>query len=448
MPLEIMLFIDTVIVIVCVVLLLRFADLSHSHPGTIYLIFHIFVVTTRLLSLSLGAPTLYGNLSYDFMAVTHEEIIRAAILFDIALISMTVAFIKANYDIKYSRSKLVTIANSSKAYVSPNIIWSVVIVALPIGIIGLLTFAYIPGIPKLDIELGAWEESSWLLVTQTWVGLSLLSLIYYYGFNRSLLLMLVVYLVIIAMQGYSRFRFLIPLILVIQIYLDRNQKRWPTPSLFTILLIAGLFFFPLKKIAVLIQQNASISHFQEVIYLSINDLTRGQANNQEFLDQCAAALTLIDNYGKIYYGSTYLVLLAAPIPRQIWPDKPTLVEFIRDISQPWRPMFKLGQIVTFIGESYANFRYPGVIIISFISAYWLTRFYFRAYLSPYLSIQRFAYLLVACNLIQVYRDGFISLAVFVLINMMPLAVIILLHYIVRSPLLPHNRYVATKYSVR
>jgi len=38
----------------------------------------------------------------------------------------------------------------------------------------------------------------------------------------------------------------------------------------------------------------------------------------------------------------------------------------------------------------------------------------------------FTYLLVACNLIQVFRDGLISLFVFTLINMLPLVVLVAL----------------------
>ncbi|HVH85315.1 MAG TPA: hypothetical protein VM912_01225, partial [Terriglobales bacterium] len=56
-----------------------------------------------------------------------------------------------------------------------------------------------------------------------------------------------------------------------------------------------------------------------------------------------------------------------------------------------------------------------------------------AYRRQYLTIGRFAYLLVACNLIEVYRDGLISLFVFTVINMMPLAAIVLLHLLQRTP---------------
>jgi hypothetical protein len=92
-------------------------------------------------------------------------------------------------------------------------------------------------------------------------------------------------------------------------------------------------------------------------------------------------------------------------------------------------MGEAGMIVTLLGESYANFGYFGIILIPFLTAYWLGRAYFRAYRNSYFSVARFFYLMIACNLIQVYRDGLISIVVFTFINMMPLALIVLLHYL-------------------
>ncbi|MBC8131385.1 MAG: hypothetical protein H7X95_00280 [Deltaproteobacteria bacterium] len=40
---------------------------------------------------------------------------------------------------------------------------------------------------------------------------------------------------------------------------------------------------------------------------------------------------------------------------------------------------------------------------------------------------RFAYVLLSVNLIQVYRDGLLSIVVFTFVNMMPLVIIVILH---------------------
>ena len=155
----------------------------------------------------------------------------------------------------------------------------------------------------------------------------------------------------------------------------------------------------------------------------------GQAADQEVLDQLASSLTLIDQAGRFYYGTTYLALVTSPIPRQWWPDKPGLADYQKDFSTPSRPMGEMGMIMTFIGEFYINFGYLGIVVMSYLTAYWLARGYFRAYRSDYSSVARFAYLLIACNLIQVYRDGLMSIVVYTTVNMMPLTIIVLLHLV-------------------
>jgi hypothetical protein len=42
-------------------------------------------------------------------------------------------------------------------------------------------------------------------------------------------------------------------------------------------------------------------------------------------------------------------------------------------------------------------------------------------------VLKFAYLITAANLIQVYRDGLVSLVIFTLVNMLPLSTILVLH---------------------
>ena len=262
-----------------------------------------------------------------------------------------------------------------------------------------------------------------------WGGLALLALIYWYGFRWWLISPMAINLFIMAIQGYHRFRVIIPLILMLQIYLDRKQKQWPRAIVLVPLVVVLLLFFPMKTIGKMAQEGASLTEISESSSQVVLETMSGEHADQQVLDQFASALTLMDNAGTLYYGTTYLPLITSPIPRQWWPDKPGLAEYIRDYSVPTRPMFEMGMITTFIGEFYLNFGYFGIITMSYFTAYSLARIYFHAYRSNYFSVVRFSYLLVACNLVQIYRDGLISLFVFTLVNMMPLAVIVILHLI-------------------
>jgi hypothetical protein len=427
------LLVDVVTVITSIVLLLRYGRLSHSHPGTIYLFFHLYTFTIRLCGLLFGAETLFSQFQGFYEVVTHGEIVRAALMGDLALAVMTIAWIKAAADdLKKLRRSPESLVESAPN-LSLRYIWIVVAIAFPLGIVGLLTFANVPGLSvvKDALEPGEWQTSNYFFITQVWAGLALLALIYWYGFRWWLLLPMSLYLLIMAYQGYHRFRVIIPVLLLVQIFLDRRKLKWPPPYLSAVLLAMVLIFFPLKSIGQMAQEGESVSDIVMTSTESVNAALVAKTPDQFFLDEFACGLSLMDDAGH-YYGSTYLALVTLPVPRQWWPEKPGLADYLHDISKPWRPMAELGMIVTFLGESYLNFGYAGIIIIPMLLAYILGRLYFRAYRRNYFTVARLAYLLIACNLIQVYRDGLVSIVVFTWVNMMPLMLLILLHYVVPS----------------
>jgi O-antigen polysaccharide polymerase Wzy len=426
--------VDMVTVVACVVLLLRYGRLSHSHPGTIYLFFHLYTFTFRLLGLLFGAELLFSQYQGFFEVVTPAEIVRAALMGDLALAVMTIAWIKASADDLKKLRRSPQAQSEGKPNLSLRYVWIVVAITFPLGILGLLMFANVPGLPSMReaLEPGEWQTSSYFFIMQVWAGLALLALIYWYGFRWWLMLPMSVYLLIMAYQGYHRFRVLIPALLLVQIFLDRHKLRWPPLYLAAVLMGLGLIFFPLKSIGQMAQEGESVNEIVLTSTETVNTALAAKAPDQQFLDQFACALSLVDDGGHHYYGATYLALITLPVPRQWWPDKPGLADYLLEISKPWRPMGEMGMIVTFLGESYVNFGYVGIVVIPILLAYCLGRIYFRAYRSHYFSIARLAYLLIACNLIQVFRDGLVSIVIFTWVNMMPLMILVLLHIVLPS----------------
>src|SRR6516162_4741109 len=188
-------------------------------------------------------------------------------------------------------------------------------------------------------------------------------------------------------------------------------------------------FVPLKGIGRMLQSGAPISDIQEAAVNSFADVTEGRSSDQLVLDEFACTVSLVDESHRYFYGSLYYPLLTLPIPRQLWWDKPAVNAYQYELSNPSRPMAVSGMVPTLHGESYANFGPFGIIIVSFVVAYWLGRFYFAAMQSGYFSVCRFAYVVVACNLVQVFRDGLISLVMFTVVNMMPLVAVAILSYV-------------------
>ena len=418
----------------CVLLLWRHARLSALHPATIYVLFHVLVFTSRAYFVLTDSPTLFTGWGGGVVPIRDTEISWAMNLADLALVSMTVAWIKVAGDDRRRKPVLPSSADRSPegAMLSGKVIRNVSVVAFPVGVLAIVYFAYLPGASGYGaphIDLGNWNNSTWTMITQSWPGLVLLSLIYYYGFRRRLVALLSGYLLVMAIQGGDRFRVVIPLIYLVLIWLLRHRQKWP-PLWMALAGSAVLFIvFPLKGIGFMVQNGEPISDIVEVLVNSTTDVTSGRAPDQLILDEFACTVSLVDESHHYYYGALYYPLLTLPVPRQLWSDKPAVNMYQYELSNPSRPMVSSGMVSTLHGESYANGGLFGVIIISFISAYWLGRFYFRAMRAGYFSVCCFAYLIVACNLIQIYRDGLVSLVMFTVVNMMPLVAIALLSYI-------------------
>jgi hypothetical protein len=399
------LLIDGVVLFVCAAVLLRDRDARHSHPATIYLAFHLLVMTLRGWALLNGAE--------PKLQLTEAEAARALGYADIFLISLTVGW-------KLPRPDRWRLAPAQPMRIRMPVVVLVSTAALPVGLFFLLTRAYLPGRSVADRQI----ETSYEILAVTWPGLILLALVYHYGMRWALMAPLSVYLVLMALQGQGRYRVILPAILLLQIWLDRREKRWP--SLWAVLGLVALavVFIPMKSIGLEARAGTlNWSHTTEIISDSTAEAIRGENPQQALFDQYAASITLSNNHGPPMYGRHFIDLLALPIPRPLWPDKPGVAEHLRAISTPSRPLSEMGSILTLPGEIYLDFRVPGLILLGLALARISQRIYLGAYARGYASVYHFTFLLLAASLIQVYRDGLTSVPIFLLVHNAPLVVI-------------------------
>lgn len=429
--------IDVVTVSCCIGLLLRFGDLRFSHPATPYIAFHGHTVTSRLAGLLGGAGTLYSQSPGWFDPVSPDEIVRAALYCDFAFWSVTVVWILFNYAPRHANQM-----RHDAMKLDPGILRPILYVAFLVGVVGLRVSAQIPGVSQFEgIDASnPWAQSSYLYILPAWSGLAVLGYGYYFGFGRLTSILLAAYLVLMSLQGGMRYRAIIGLLLAIQIWVDRRNRRWPSRSITLLLVAAALLFFPMKTLGIMAQRGTNISEVSTVLTESVTEVAEGSAPDHMFLDEFASALTLMDLSGKKYFGSMYLPILTLPIPRALWPDKPGLAGFLADISTSHRPMAVSGMITTYLGEAYANFGLTGIFLVPPLLALFLAAFYRRAQATPRDSVWRFSYVLLSVNLIQVYRDGLVSIVVFTFVNMMPLVVVVIAH--VWNQLLIRRRHIA------
>jgi len=413
--------VDVSVWLLCTAALLAFARPSITHPGTTYLAFHGWFISGRAVAILSGATLLFSWRGAT--PVSFGEVSRAVLLADLALVTMTCAWVLAARRTAPLEAQTVVL---KPRMLSLGIVRGVASVAIPLGCIAMLLWSAVPGLAHHEVahELAV---SNWAVIAQTWAGLGLLVLIYWYGFKLGLVIPLAAYFGLMIYQGNFRFRLVIPLILLAQVYFDRRRRRWPTLTGVALLLTFGCPFFPLKRIGQQLQAGETPQAMWQSTRIEMEDAFRGDHPDEMILDEFASSLTLADRYGKSYWGGTYVGLLTVAIPRQWWPGKPGLADFEKEISTLSRPMAANGMVVTMMGEFYLNFSYAGVVALCFLVAYLSGLCFHAAYQRGYFTLAHFTYLLIACNFIQVFRDGLISLFVFPIINMMPFAAIVLLH---------------------
>jgi hypothetical protein len=254
-------------------------------------------------------------------------------------------------------------------------------------------------------------------------------LIFAFGFRWHLLALTAFFLGAVALQGYHRFMLILPLFYFAALYLQTQRRRWPNILIIAGALFVGMVFPRLKYIGQALQYGDSqeaLAQFTQAFVRDKQSYTESSAT-EDFLDQFAGGLSLVDGNDRKFLGSTYLAIITLPIPRAWWPSKPGLADHLQEISTSGRRYDVEGRIITYLGEAYANFGYAGLIIVPLLLGYLLTAACLRATTGPMLRLGRYLYLVVFMALIQTFRDGLLSIFVFTFVHNMPMLFTWILH---------------------
>jgi hypothetical protein len=100
-----------------------------------------------------------------------------------------------------------------------------------------------------------------------------------------------------------------------------------------------------------------------------------------------------------------------------------------EISTARRQYDREGRIITYIGESYLNFRYLGVLLVPGLLGFFLTQWCLRATSGPLHRFEGYLYTVFAMAYIQLFRDGLLSIFVFTVVHNMPMLFAWILHAI-------------------
>lgn len=390
--------------------------LSFWHPVTAYLLFHAYSFSWRAWQLFDGALPMYAeNTAFD--VIRAEEFQRALMFADVALVAFVAAAYLAHRAFERRAHEPVP-----RRLLSRPIVLGIAAVCLPAGF-------YVFLVAKTG---GTTENflagTNYLQVMAMWPIGCLGLLIYLQGFRWYLVLPTGFYLALVAVQGYHRFMLVLPLLFFAAYHLQARRRRWPGPLIVLLALLVFLILPRLKGIGYAVQAG----DFNEAVQLVGDSFrsTRGleqTSTNEQFLDQYAGALTMADDHGKVFLGSTYLAILTLPVPRTLWPDKPGLGDHTIEISTARRQYDREGRIITYIGESYLNFRHAGVVLIPFLLGYFLTAWCLRATSGPLHRFDGYLYTVFSMAYIQLFRDGLLSIFVFTVVHNMPMLFAWILH---------------------
>ena len=407
------------VVVVTAVILLMFQRMAFWHPLTAYLLFHLYSFTYRAFNIYAGAPMMYEGQA-NAEAITTTEINRALLWGDIALVIFVLASLLAhlNFDAHASRPVVRRVMN-------PNIARVIGILCLPVGAF----FLY--SIKTGGMELAADNASAgYVQVISMWPIGALGLLVFAFGFRWYLVGLIAFFLGVVAVQGYHRFMLILPLFFFAAYYLQSARRRWPTWPIVVGAILVALIFPRLKSIGASVQygdyENA-LTLVKESFVSDKNEFKTGLS--EDFLDQFAGSLSLIDTNDRKFWGSTYVAIVTLPIPRAWWPNKPGLADHLQEISTSGRQYNVEGRIITYLGESYLNFGYAGLFFIPALMGYLLTAYCLHANTGPMQRLSRYVYLVVFMALIQTFRDGLLSIFVFTIVHNMPMLFAFIAHRI-------------------
>ncbi|MEM9646124.1 MAG: hypothetical protein AAF989_14135, partial [Planctomycetota bacterium] len=298
--------------------------LSVNHPVFHFILFHLYVITWRGWSLFFGSPPMYYHLG-AFEAITADEIARGILFADIFAVCFGLGGLclqigSRTWNTRRSVAKRETSVGREK-----TLIYCVMAMCMPLGIAALILArsGVLPGeIRNVFAMLAFWPISGLLMGC------------FARGFRWFYLIPTIAYLLMVATQGFHRFMVVLPIIFLICCYCQRSNRRWPSLSMVGGLILLGLIF-PQLKIMGRAYQDGDYESLRSLAVQSFAVETH--ENGFDFLDQLSGALSMTDEHGRVWFGSTYLSAVTLPIPRALWPTKPGLGDHTIAIATQYRP---------------------------------------------------------------------------------------------------------------
>lgn len=394
--------------------------LSFFHPAFYYFFFHLYVITIPAWEVYLGGSVLYEGMS-GYMTIRPDEFAQAIAYADLALAMFSVGTLLGPRIAFAWKAR----PRGTGYVVSQRFTILLLAILLPFSL-----YFFAARRSGLDAE-SLLVTSGYGTTFALWPFACLIMGLFRFGFRWLLVAPLAILLVIVGIQGYHRFMFVLNLLFIASVYLYRTGRRWPPGWVWPVAIAMVLVFPQLKYIGKAVQEDdlsGAARSVEQALFLAPPDKALIM-DPQQLFDSYAGALTLADGLGKRYFGRTYLPLLTFPIPRFLWPDKPGFGDHVIAMATRSRPYDREGRTITYIAEAYLNFGIAGVILVPLVLGAVLNRAYRIFRFGPAGRIGQLFYLSIMVSLILAYRDGLNSIVVFGIINNFPIVIAWALHIV-------------------
>jgi hypothetical protein len=412
--------IDLCTLLVCGLIALRCAS-SVIHPALMMLGCHAYIVTLRLVQILQGARPM----SYTFVwPVATEELTRAAVASDVALLAMSFAWILVRF---WGNPRVVQPREPRIMLSFPRVrACALLVMLIAVGGIAVIGPHNLVALPESQDVAGP------LVNAASWGPWACVLLHYLYGFPIPLLGLTAITLVVTMLLSHFRGVVIIPLIFLLFTWLSRRKSGRLPLALAPAAVVLWLLWLPMKPIIHSLQTGKSLTESLSYgIDIAFNNFGKesGSGIDFQFLDMIGSTMTLVDIHGTHFWGSSIAPLIVSPVPRSVWPAKPRLNQYQKDLDIPSRNMAALNMTAGLVGESYANFGYLGVIVVPFLISLCFTLAYRRLSGTSLLTPGALLYLIYLSTFMQLYRDGLVSAIWFPFVYCAPIGWTAVSHWI-------------------
>lgn len=374
--------------------------LNLFNPGLLWVVLHFYAVTLRLLALAAG----YQVASFAGV-LQNEDLIRAALADDLALVAIAAAigFAALKFPNRFRGPR-------NEVQLDPFIGKVLSVFCIFAGTFCLLAFGFGAASSARE-NIGALATTSYPLWIAGFAVEGAVIQCALYGFTPLRIGIL------FATAGITSIRLhrtnaVLPILMAILIYHAIKGKKWINTRWAVSLALMFVVFFGYKPFQYAIVTGNGFKNGLEEAKFYLQDVRETGEGDSQFLDEQATFMAAADDLDKRFYGATVLPLFYLPIPRYLWPDKPSIAQFAIDLTTPRRPIATTGMTALLVGESYVNFGWLGCFGIPFLYMLAMMYGYYSMASSSLGSTRTWLYLTMFITMIQVYRDGLNSIVLF------------------------------------